>query len=497
MPVSYWLFGVMVSGVIVGFSTATQFWIEGASDAAQLGTYILLLYAVETLLLIWFYVGVYRSATFHPRRGGSKGWAVTAKIMTVVGGVSLIHQMYTSGFPIMNGAFQAATGIKPYPATHFRVLNSGKDLELMGGIELGSETLLEAHLLQYPELERVHLHSVGGRILAAKRMMNLIRKYDLDTYVKTQCVSACTLLFLAGKNKLLGMEGALRFHAPSIGSASGHEISELAEELRSAYLAEGVPQWFVDKAMNTPSDSFWTPTNAELVKANIVDRVVNSEEYASSGLGKEADITAESIESGLLTHDFLVAMKTHDPDAYKQAVEIHLQGLKNGIPARQITNQFIDLLYNARLPVYLSSASNEALVEYFETQVIHMEELQEKYPLACASLVYPEEVPFARRYGNEGDISPETQALKNKAIAHLIRTFRNQHSNLDKETQQSLIQEVVRKVKQQSDDYFNVVASAKDFVNQPDLLCSASIALNKSFLSFDVDTSGQLLRSIH
>lgn len=496
LPMSYWVIGIIVSLFVVGLSKVSHFWIEEASNVAQLGISILLLYAIIIVLLVWYYVGVYRSATLHPRRGGSQEWAVIAKIMVLVGIISFSYQMYVSGIPIVNGAIQIVIGVKQHPDTHFRILNDGKDLEVMGGIEVGSEILLEEQLVQNPDLEIVHLHSSGGRILAAKRMMKLIRKYGLDTYVKTQCASACTLLFLAGNNRLLSIDGKLKFHAPSIGSASGHEITELAEELKKAYLDEGLPKWFVNEAMNTPSSSFWTPTNEELIKANVIDRVVNPEKFASSGLGKESEITAESIESGLLTHDYMTAMKEHDPEGYKQALEIHLQGMKSGKPTEKITKQFVDLLYNYRVPAYLASASNEALVEYWNAQVVHMEELKEQYPLACASFVFPNEIPKENRYGNEGGISPETQALESKAIAHLIRTYRNQHDNLDKEMQQSLIQEVVEKVREQSEDYFNVIVSAKDFVNQPDLMCSASIALNKAFLSFDVDTSGQLLRSI-
>ena len=497
LPMSYWGIGVLVVLISYGGAQLVQSWIESATSPVQLGIYVLVLYVSIITLVIWQSVGVYRSAGFHPLRGGSEGWAVTARVMVFIGLVSFSHQMYSIGLPIMSSALQAATGTEKYPATNFRILNEGADLELFGGLEIGSETLLEEQLQQYPDVKRIHLHSVGGRILAAKRMMKTITKYRLDTYVRTECSSSCTLLFLAGENKLLGDGAKLKFHSPSAGWASGHEVQEIADEMEDLYIDKGISKSFVNKVINTPNSTFWAPTNDELVRAKVVDRIVNSNNYAYSGLGLESEITAEGVESGLLTHDYMVAMKEHDPQAYQTALAINLQGMIEGLPLSHITNQFIELLYNDRVPVYLANASNAAIVEYWKAQIVHMEELRKDYPLACASLTYPDEVPVEKRYGNEGGITESTKALESKAIAHLIRTHFREQENIDLNRTKELVQEALAKVKSESEEYVKVVASAQDFVEQPELMCAASIALNEAFISFDENTSGQLLRSLH
>jgi hypothetical protein len=497
LPVSYWIVGIAVSLLIIFLGKVAESGVESSASSALLGSYILGLYIVIILLLVWQSVGVLRSAIKHPSRGGSTGWAYTAIILIVVGLISFSHQMYESGFPIMKNSFLTIIGSIRLPETQFRVLNGGKEMEVFGGLEVGSETLLEEQLNLNPDVRILHLHSSGGRVLAAKRMMKVVRRFNLDTYVRTECISSCTLLFLAGKNKLLGNGAKLKFHSASIGSVSGHNVKEISQKFQEAYLDEGIPKWFVNKVINTPSNTLWEPSNDELMRAGVVDKVVNPDQYAYSGVGEESSITVEEVESGLLTQPYMLAMKEYDLETYQQALDINLKGMIKGLPLVQITNQFVDLLYNVRLPVYLANASNSALVEYWKIQIFRMKELRNDYPLACASFVYPEEVPIEKRYGNEGGISEQGKALESAALAELIKSFNGNYQNINKETQESLIRELLTKVRNENEEFYQVVVSPKDFVDKPQLLCSASIALNAGFISFDIETSGQLLRSIH
>ncbi|WP_343862265.1 hypothetical protein [Aliiglaciecola litoralis] len=496
LPVSYWAVGIAVSLLIVLLSLVVAKGIETATSSALLGAYILGMYVVMIVLLVWQSVGVYRSASKHPLRGGSVAWAYTAKVMVFVSLLSFLNQMYVSGFSIMKGGYQTLIGTATYPETQFRLLNGGKELELFGGLEIGSEALLEEQLKLNPEVEVLHLHSNGGRILAAKRMMKLVQSYQLDTYVRTECSSSCTLLFLAGKTKLIGHGAKLKFHAASIGAVSGHNVKEIGREFEEAYLDEGIAKWFVDKIVNTPNTQLWEPSEDDLLRAGFVDRIVNPDQYAYSGIGTASSIKVEDIESGLLTQDYILAMKEHDPDTYQQAIALNLNGMLQGLPLAEVTNQMVDLIYNVRLPVYLANGSNAALVKYWKAQIFRMEELREDYPLACASFVYPDEVPVENRYGNEGGISEKGKALESAALAELIRSYQGNYQDIDKETQQSLIQEVLTKLRAQNEAFMQVVSSAKDYVDKPELMCDASIALNAAFVSFDVETSGQLLRSI-
>ena len=137
LPISYWVMGIIANILVYAVSSVAEKLIESASHPVEIGAYVLSLYISIISLVIWQAVGVFRSAGFHPLRGGSKGWAVAARAMVVVGVLGFTNQMYTTGIPIMSGAFKTVIGIDRFASTQFRLLNEGKDLELFGGIEVG------------------------------------------------------------------------------------------------------------------------------------------------------------------------------------------------------------------------------------------------------------------------------------------------------------------------------------------------------------------------
>ncbi len=495
LPMSYWVVGIATSLLIYAFNALIAVAMEQATAKWQLGGLSLVLYTFIITVVTWQSVGLFRTALKHPLRTGRSGWANVAIIMLGISLLTFSVTMYNTGFPLMKASIEMLVGDGPYEKTEFRVLNDGHDLELMGHIEIGSNELLKEQLALYPNINRIHLHSQGGRILAAIRMMDTIKRSGAETYVKTECASACTLLFVAGAKRTLGENGKLKFHAPGVGTASAHDNTELGADMKKAYEGENLPVWFIKKVMRTPNDTFWVPTSQELLKANIVNDVVDSRLYPISGLGPDSSITPAEIESGLLTLDFMVAMKQHDPDAYQRAIDINLAGMLTGKSQNHISNEFRVLLYDELLPIYLSTASDEAVVQFWQSQIAQMKALQTDFPLAFASFTYPEEVPDENSYGNEGTVSPELRAQEQDAIAALIRTYQEAHLVMDEETQQEYIQKVLAIMREQNDSYIDVVASAASYVGEPELLCEVSIALNEAFLSFGVATSAPLLRS--
>ena len=496
LPVSYWLIGIGINILIYGLAALAKLGIAKASSSSALGAYIIGLYGAIILLTALQSVGIFRSANKHPLRGGSPAWAFVAKAMVCIGLFSFFMQMYISGFSIIKTSFEEFVGIEKLPQTQFRILNKQTELEVIGGIELGSERLLKEQLKLYPEIKLVHLHSIGGRLLAAERMMQIVRDHELDTYVKTECSSSCTLVYLAGKNKLLAAGAKLKFHSPSFGALSGHEIKEFGDKLANLYLDEGIPKWFVSKVVSTPNNSFWEPSVEELMRANVIDKVVDPDIYAYSGLGKESGISFQDYETGLLNFEYLEAMKEHDLQAFQKISNTSYASVLKGLPLQEITNAMNTVIYAERLPVYLANASDSAIVEYYKAQIFTMKELRPQYPLACASFAYPDQIPVEYHYGNQGSMSEQGKSIEMAALANLIKTYKGTHSKIDKDTQEAQIQEVIEKVRAEREDYLQVISSASDFVDQGDLICGASIALLEAFISFDTEKSGALLRSI-
>ena len=75
----------------------------------------------------------------------------------------------------------------------------------------------------------------------------------------------------------------------------------------------------------TPNEDLWIPDHNDLRKAKIITQVVNSAEYGFSGFGSDENISEEAIEQGLLTHNYMKAMKKFDSETYEKVIAINRQ----------------------------------------------------------------------------------------------------------------------------------------------------------------------------
>jgi hypothetical protein len=121
-----------------------------------------------------------------------------------------------------------------------------------------------------PAVRSVVLTSPGGRMLEAERIAALIRKRRLDTRVEEYCLSACTSLLLAGRERTAPEQARIGFHQPSFPGMDAYEMSDAIEQTRAEYLAAGVSSAFVARALATPAQSMWFPQPDQLIEANVL-----------------------------------------------------------------------------------------------------------------------------------------------------------------------------------------------------------------------------------
>ena len=142
---------------------------------------------------------------------------------------------------------------------------------LEGPIDFPMSTALAAALAQYPEIGELVLQSDGGRVFAARALAKLVREYDLDTRVEATCASACTLVFMAGRHRVLGPAGRLGFHGYRQ-SVTVDLVDPDTEEKKdiAAFLAAGIDADFTARAFATPPDDMWFPARGILVSAGVI-----------------------------------------------------------------------------------------------------------------------------------------------------------------------------------------------------------------------------------
>ena len=150
---------------------------------------------------MWSSVGIWRSAYWHRRRGGTPGWGLAARTLVVVSAAAILFRSGDIALRAMELGTLAAGRDSIGAIAEMKVSEDGSELALRGNLAAGAAERFEALLEASPAVREVVLTSPGGRMLEAERMAALIRKRGLDTRVEDYCMSACTDLLLAGRER--------------------------------------------------------------------------------------------------------------------------------------------------------------------------------------------------------------------------------------------------------------------------------------------------------
>ena len=155
----------------------------------------------------------------------------------------------------------------------------GDNLIATGAVTWGLHDAFIKVVADNPNLKTVVLNGPGGHVAVGLRLAALIKERQLDTMTTQMCASTCTMMFGAGKRRLLRNGAKLGFHAetPTFTADNGgpNPVLRMTEERTKAFWRDaGVPDDFVAHIFATPGESLWTPTNSELLKAKIITEVV-------------------------------------------------------------------------------------------------------------------------------------------------------------------------------------------------------------------------------
>ncbi|MBR0956178.1 hypothetical protein [Bradyrhizobium japonicum] len=335
---SYWVVGIcsnLVVAVIIGLVGAFS---RGTYNPTGIFLFYVLLWSFIASLCIWQFVGVWRSAQRRKAERAAMGkraaWAWAAQIMVCLGAVQTVVAVVKIAIPQIAEATSIAFMDDPrIPSYSIRLLNNGSEIEISGGIKFGLSTDFEKILNASPGVRTVHLDSNGGRIGEGEKLSAIIRSRGLDTYVEANCMSACTLVFVAGRQRVMKKGAQLGFHRAAF--AGSDSFDDGAE--RSIYRAAGISGPFIERALLTRHEDMWIPSGAELLSAGVVTRVSSGDEYARGGGGR---FTRHDLDKALQNSASMYrALKQAQPQAYDEMLEIVTRGTSTGIAQGELTDQ--------------------------------------------------------------------------------------------------------------------------------------------------------------
>jgi len=160
--------------------------------------------------------------------------------------------------------------------THaFAVIREGKGLRFTGGITFGVAKEFEGFLKAMPNVKLVLLDSGGGRAKEAARIGDLIKGRGLDTRVARQCMSACTTIFLSGRERTISSKAKLGFHQPDFPGLTDDQRAAIILAEKKRLQQQGVTLEFAEKAVSASPADMWFPTTAELLAGRVVTQVAD------------------------------------------------------------------------------------------------------------------------------------------------------------------------------------------------------------------------------
>jgi hypothetical protein len=191
---------------------------------------------------------------------------------------------------------------------------SGHDIRLSGELREGAGAQLDELLEAHPGIKRIHLTSEGGLADEGQALGDVIAAHGLVTFVPDYCVSACTLAFIRGSERIVMKGARLGFHAPYEPGLFGTMVQDDSAVQRAAYVAAGIAPDFVDRALKVPSSDLWEPDLPVLVEAHVVTGAVDRYHFPDSNL--DGDPTLEGARTVILRNfPLMKAFETRAPGA--------------------------------------------------------------------------------------------------------------------------------------------------------------------------------------
>jgi hypothetical protein len=248
-----------------------------------------------------------------------------------------------------------------------RPLGAGAELEFSGALTNAAIRALDDTLARSPAVHVLQLTSEGGAG-SALVLADKLRKRGITTYVPSFCASACTLVFLGGRERFVAPGARLGFHqAASYAAEPAGEVEKFNAAMGSWMIAKGVAPGFVETVINTPHAKMWQPDLATLRKAGVVTGVAVPGQFAAPSFGSGQ---AEAMDKTVLNSPIYAALRKADPRAYEATRSEMVQSL-------QETDSAFGSSYFARAFERAAAiASDPSLVEFTAVRVEEIDRLR-------------------------------------------------------------------------------------------------------------------------
>ena len=384
LPVSYW-----INGSIVGYLLSKA--LVGL-DRSLLNTEMSLRLMVVPFLgfflcfcayYIWSIVGIWRSAENRIRLGKGSGWARTAQIAISLAALAVAGNLVKYIIPNSVELIKIGFGNDPVGSMKVVVSANGQAVILEGAFGAGTAAKVTEVLDAAPGIKTLMLNSNGGRTVEAERLAMVVEMRGLNTYVEGSCESACTYVFLAGKDRAATPNAKIGFHQPSTARGTGlrsdaEEVARMAGILRN----RGLPEAFVQHATSTSFDDMWYPTRSELLEARVVTRTSLGDEVTSpEDFSSKAELLRQLKENPIFA-----AMERRYPGSINEACDKAWAAHERGASLGDVISEARQVI-SEKSPIALKEASPALLQDFLGVLLAELSDAHAAGPHACVQFI--------------------------------------------------------------------------------------------------------------
>ena len=226
--------------------------------------------ATIAALLIWQIVGGLRWAAFAKQDPamGSDAWGVYLGMIVAVAMMGFQMLDVVAARYFREAPFKTIFGDDDFTATL-----KGDTIYLGGEVNYLMYHAMLIILSEHKNITTISLESPGGIVFAGRTIGKIIEEKQLNTHVENYCYSVCTLVFSAGKARVVDAGAKIGFHGYSFDMPGRFPTENPVEEQEKdrAYLASrGIEAAFLKRAFDTDAKTLWKPTRVELYAAGFM-----------------------------------------------------------------------------------------------------------------------------------------------------------------------------------------------------------------------------------
>lgn len=448
---------------------------------------VLLLTALGILAWAWAISGTWASANKHVARGGKQAWASATKVMIVLGVLRMIGEIGGMTGPF-GEHWKVATGWQLGPDVTFQVRADGKSLLLKGGINDGTAESLSKALELAPSVTTVVLQSAGGWIRQGNMIAKVISERGLSTYVEQECSSACTIAFLAGKERAGEPNARIGFHSFKSIGADGFSANAIdASTAQETYRRAGLSPAFIAKVVATSHDKMWYPPHDELLAAGVFTRLSLGGETATLAISMP---TREKLSVEFAKVPAFGSLAEKYPREFDVIVEkawIQVQARRSDGEVMAAAQAQLGELITKLLPL----ATDTTLLDFTLLMAAQAAAMGERSPEACVELIFP----TGKSINMVALMPPKLATRELELINKMIRTSDTRNAKrFPKAETDKIVQRVLARL---SPAQIEFLVSDQLRANSPREACEAVVAYLTALNTIPENDRARSIRAIY